>query len=84
MEMENTNTCQACGMPLENPDEVSKFSNGFCVYCQSQETGTVGSYDEIKEGGVKYFMEATGASREEAENLTVSNMATLPYWREKK
>lgn len=82
--MENTTTCQACGMPLENSNEVSKFSNEFCVYCQNQENGTVGSYDEIKEGGINYFMGATGASREEAEKMTVDNMATLPYWKENK
>ncbi len=80
--MENTNSCKACGMPLEKSEETSKLSNEFCVYCQNQETGAVGSYDEIKEGGIKYFMESTGADRDAAEKLTVEHMTTLPYWSE--
>ena len=52
-----------------------------CVHC-ADETGQVKPCDEVFEGGVQFFMGATGAERNLAERLTRKNMLTLDYWKE--
>lgn len=76
--MEN---CFACGMPL-NKDEDKGYAGAegvACVYCTS-ESGEIRSCEEIFEGGVSFFMTATGSDREMAERLVRKNMKSLPYW----
>ena len=76
--------CIACGMPLmQLEDYAGGDQNSLsCVYC-TDEDGQIKSCDEIFEGGVQFFVSATGSSREEAEKLVRKNMRALPYWQDK-
>ncbi|HWQ60442.1 MAG: AraC family transcriptional regulator [Candidatus Moranbacteria bacterium] len=76
--------CNACGMPLEKKED---FAGGneemdYCLHC-ADESGSVHSCEEIFEGGVQFFMGATGADRALAERVTRKNMKGLPYWQGK-
>lgn len=71
-------------MPLLKPEDHANndINKDVCLYC-ADENGNIKSCEDIFEGGVEYFMNATGSSREKAERLTVKNMKSLPYWKDK-
>jgi hypothetical protein len=73
--------CQACGMPLEKKEDFAggDENSNFCQYCVNED-GSVKSCEDIFEGGVQFFVDATGAGRLLAEKLTRKNMKRLSYW----
>lgn len=76
------NSCIACGMPLENPNDIGATLNdgSVCVHCSTID-GKVKSCEEVFEGGVQFFLEAIPSSdRVLAEKLVRKNMKALPYW----
>ncbi|MEI6221652.1 MAG: zinc ribbon domain-containing protein [bacterium] len=77
----STPHCKSCGMPMEKPAD---FGNGnlktkTCVYCTKPD-GSLKPCAEIFEGGVQFFMNATGSSRDLAERLTRKNMLAQHAW----
>lgn len=76
--------CHACGMPLEKKEDFAGGNEAanFCLHCADAE-GNVRSCEEIFEGGVQFFMSATGADRALAERVTRKNMKGLPHWQGK-
>ncbi|NTW46485.1 MAG: AraC family transcriptional regulator [Candidatus Moranbacteria bacterium] len=76
--------CHACGMPLEKKEDFAggNEQSDFCLHC-ADESGSVHSCEEIFEGGVQFFMSATGADRSLAERVTRKNMKGLPHWQGK-
>src|SRR3989339_1448726 len=77
--------CIACSMPMVNKEDFGCGNEKAltCIHCTKAD-GTVKSCEEIFEGGVRFFMSATSASRLEAEKLTRKNMKNLSYWQDKK
>ena len=71
-------------MPLNKPEDCPNgdMNAESCVHC-TDSNGEIKSCDEIFEGGVHFFMGATGSSREDAEKLVRKNMKALPYWEDK-
>lgn len=76
--------CSSCGMPLTKKEDfaLGDESSEFCLYCV-HEDGSVKSCEEVFEGGVGFFMGATGAPRDLAERLTRKNMNQQSYWQGK-
>ena len=72
-------------MPLINKEDcaLGDLNADLCVHCCTPE-GKIKSCEEIFEGGVQFFIAATGSTREEAEKLCRKNMKALPYWNDKK
>lgn len=75
------NQCESCGMPLSE-DTTSKLDSCYCVYCQNQETGELGSKEQVREGSIGYWVNQEGKTREEAEKLVDETLANLPRWQE--
>lgn len=80
----NMKYCIACGMPLNNKEDFSlgDETSEFCHFC-TDESGQPKTCSEIFEGGVLFFMESCGATREFAEKVVRKNMRGLPYWKDK-
>lgn len=80
---EEEKVCIACGMPMVDEEDFGceDMTKNTCVFC-TNEDGTMKSCEDIFEGGVEFFMEATGEERYGAERLTRRNMLSLPYWQE--
>ena len=76
--------CLACGMPLIKPEDCANhdLNADFCIHCVNEQ-GEVKSAEEIFQGGVEFFIAATGVNRELAKKLTRRNMNSLPYWQNK-
>ena len=75
-------TCIACSMPLMKPDEkgCDTKDGPVCVHCARPEGG-IKSCEEIFEGGVAFFLSATGSTdRILAEKLVRKTMNGLSYW----
>ena len=84
--MENFKFCEACSMPLTNPQDEALSLDGqhFCVHCVD-EHGAVKSCAEIFDGGVQFFlMNFPDLGKAMAEKITRKNMLSLPYWQDKK
>lgn len=77
------NQCITCGMPLERAEDCfgGDLNATVCIHCAKPD-GTPKSCAEIFEGGVGFFINATGSPRDLAEKLTRRNMKALPYWQE--
>lgn len=76
-------TCVTCGMPLEGEHEKDfgmMIAEGpVCRF--DSENGKLKAPEEIFEGGVAFFAEATtDGDRALATRLTRRNMRGLPYW----
>jgi hypothetical protein len=76
-------TCIACGMPLTKAEDCfgGDLNANICVHCAKTD-GTPKPCAEIFEGGVQFFMGATGSPRDLAERLTRKNMNSLDYWKD--
>jgi len=76
--------CEACGMPMMKPEDyaLGDTTSQFCGYC-TNEDGSVKDCDVIFAGGVKFFMDSTGADQEMAEKVTRKNMNQQSYWQGK-
>jgi len=72
--------CESCGMPLGG-GFTSKHDPRYCTYCQNQETGSLASKEQVREGSVGAAMRLMGKSREEAEQMADQMMPMLPRWR---
>jgi len=68
-------------MPLEEKT-TSKFDDRYCVYCQNQESGELGSKEQVREGSINAAMQFMGKTRAEAEKMADEMMPKLPRWRE--
>ena len=75
------NHCIACGMPLTRPEDCAggDLNAVSCVHC-TDKNGEIKPCAEIFEGGVQFFMGATGSPRDLAERLTRKNMNRLEHW----
>ena len=80
MEQNNGPMCESCGMPLDE-DSVSKIKGTYCIYCQNQETGELGSYEQVKEGSVNASVKLMGKTPEEAEQMVNEMLPNLPRWK---
>jgi hypothetical protein len=76
--------CIACGMPLNEREDFSlrDENSEFCHFCTDNK-GQPKPCSEIFEGGVRFFIERCGATREFAEKVVRKNMRGLPYWKDK-
>ena len=77
------NQCIACSMPLTHPEDCAggDINAVSCVHCTTED-GDIKTCAEIFEGGVQFFMGATGSPRDLAERLTRRNMNALDYWKQ--
>ncbi len=75
--------CIACGMPLIKPEDCAggDLNAVSCIHCTNSD-GKLKSCNEIFEGGVHFFIEATGSSKGDAEKLVRKNMCFLDHWKE--
>ncbi len=78
-------TCASCGMPLIGKDDYAGGdpNAAYCVHCVNED-GSVKACEEVFEGGVQFFMQATGADRASAERITRRNMRQQPHWADAK
>jgi hypothetical protein len=76
--------CSACGMPLEKKEDfaLGDENSEFCLHCVNKD-GSVKLCDEIFNGGVEFFLGATGGDRATAERIVRKNMNQLSYWKGK-
>ncbi len=81
--MEAADVCQSCGMPMETPEMHGGGieRNPYCVYCTDAQ-GHLKSRQQVREGMIRFYMDAMGKSRAEAEHVVDVTMADLPAWRE--
>ncbi|MDD3285549.1 MAG: zinc ribbon domain-containing protein [Patescibacteria group bacterium] len=77
-------TCAACGMPLLKKEDfaLGDENSNFCLHCANPD-GSLKTCEEIFQGGVEFFLESLGGSREMAEKITRKNMLSLPAWQGK-
>ncbi|MDD5102849.1 MAG: zinc ribbon domain-containing protein [Candidatus Peribacteraceae bacterium] len=76
-------SCIACSMPLMQPAEkgCDTKDGPVCIHCAKPEGG-MKSCEEVFEGGVAFFVSATGTEdRSLAERLVRKTMNGLPYWK---
>ena len=76
-------SCITCGMPLfgAHANDIGMEIAEGPVYKFDSENGQVKNGEQIFEGGVTFFAEATtSGDRELATRLTRKNMKALPYW----
>lgn len=73
--------CATCGMPLENNEFIGLHNgdNLFCIYC-IDDNKNIKTCEVIFKGGVQYFINEEGFSKEYAEKVVRKNMSILPYW----
>lgn len=73
--------CIACSMPLIDPADCSHgdLLSPACVHCTDAH-GNIKPCEEIFEGGVQFFIQATGLPRDMALRIVRKNMKALPYW----
>lgn len=71
--------CESCGMQLD-VQTTSKYDVRYCMYCQDQQTGTMKTKDQVREGSIGAAMRLMGKSREEAEKMADEMMPKLPRW----
>ena len=74
------NHCESCGMPLDAKTE-SKNDYRYCIYCQNQQTGTLRTKQEVREGSIGAAMRLMGKTRGEAEKMADEMMPQLPRWK---
>jgi len=77
-------SCITCGMPLEgkHANDIGMETSEGPVCKFDSENGKIKSGDEIFEGGVVFFAQATAdGDRELATRLTRKNMKSLAYWK---
>jgi hypothetical protein len=69
-------------MPLTKPEDCAggNMNADSCAFC-TDDNGKIKPCEEIFEGGVQFFIGATGSPRKEAEKLVRKNMLSLPYWK---
>jgi len=79
------NQCLACGMPIDDAELCAGRNPEaeFCVFCVDDKN-EVKSCEEVFNGGVEFFMEATNVEKDFAEKIVRKNMNSLPYWDDKK
>lgn len=78
-------TCIACGMPLENEQDVGiETKDGLaCIHC-IDENKNIKNCTEIFAGGVQFFIDSVaGTDKNFAEKIVRKNMKSLPYWQNK-
>jgi len=71
--------CESCGMPMDNKT-ISKFDKRYCVYCQDQTTGTLGTYEQVRTGSIGAAIKFMGKTQEEAERIVDDMLPKLPRW----
>ena len=73
--------CVACGMPMKKTTDFAMGDEGkdYCVHC-ARPDGSMQSFDEKKEGMIKYVINTQGLAREAAESAALSMMKKLPAW----
>ncbi|HLB12214.1 MAG TPA: zinc ribbon domain-containing protein [Dehalococcoidia bacterium] len=75
-------TCESCGMPLDDPQTVSKFDKRYCIYCQDQNTGDLANYAQVREGSIGAAIRFFGKTQAEAEAMVDGMLPQLPRWRQ--
>ncbi len=80
-EVQVTNCCQSCGMPMNNPADYGggNEENNYCVHCTHPD-GTLKTYDEIFEGLVFMYIKTRNMARADAEPAARDYMAMMPAW----
>jgi hypothetical protein len=68
-------------MPLDEKT-TSKFDDRYCIHCQDQRSGELGSKEQVREGSINAAMKFMGKTREEAEKMADVMMPKLQRWRE--
>lgn len=81
MDNEPTN-CESCGMPLDETS-TSKYDKKYCIYCQSQETGELASYEQVREGSINAAVQHMNKTEAEATTMADEMLPTLPRWKKK-
>jgi hypothetical protein len=68
-------------MPVDEKT-TSKFDARYCIHCQDQQSGVLGSEEQVREGSINAAMQFLGKTRAEAEKMVDEMMPKLPRWRE--
>ncbi len=72
--MSDTHNCQSCGMPVE--------AGPYCQYC-ADENGNLHSFEETVTRRSQFMKkQRPGINDEEAEEMTLGYMVTMPAWRD--
>lgn len=76
--------CITCGMPLMKKEDfaLQNINSSICIYC-ADENWKIKPVEQIFEWWVQFFINATWASRIEAEKIVRKNMNKLLYWQNK-
>lgn len=75
--------CESCGMPLDETS-ASKLDERYCIHCQNQDSGELGTREQVREGSITAAMQMMGKSREEAEKMADEMLPRLPRWRDER
>ena len=74
-------SCESCGMPLDE-ETTSKMDKRYCIYCQNQETGELGTYEQVREGSIAAAVDLIGKTPEEAAAEVDGMLKELPRWKQ--
>ncbi len=77
-----TPTCQTCARAMRDKSDFPRgnFSSVFCTDCVD-EKGQVKSKSEIRQNMIRYRVEKTGLTLEEATEAVDNLMQRLPAWK---
>ena len=72
--------CDSCGRPMygvgtADPDN----DNVYCEYCVNAE-GSLKTYEEVKEGLVKFYIDKYNYPRNSAEETVINLLKMMPAW----
>jgi hypothetical protein len=68
-------------MPLEDSTAASRLDERYCIHCQNQSTGELGSYQQVREGSIRAAVRILGKTQAEAEKMAEEMLPQLPRWR---
>ena len=72
--------CESCGMPLEEKFKSIKDSR-YCIYCQDQNTGTLRTFEQVREGSINAAIRLLGKTKEGAKKMADEMLPKLPRWK---
>jgi hypothetical protein len=73
--------CQSCGMPMNDTGDHggANPTNPYCQYC-TDDTGTLKSKEEVRQGLINYYMQTDGLTVEQASLKADERMSSQPAW----
>ena len=79
--MNNLNSCQSCGMPMEKPDDYGggNASNLYCKYCTDAQ-GNLLPQETVRQNMINFYNKTMGQTPEQAAVEVDKIMAKMPAW----